>query len=340
MVTEYLQGLNLENLRRMLEGLLANKVPPEFDPSWEDRANFRHEILRWCVSASGGVSIQWEALEQSGGVKGCSREDYVLALWSHLTTEENEEWRDLIENRLGTWTIYQGALFSWFLSRFNLPAARAIKRAHAEPAWRDKFLGPGAGLAFGTASALVLAGSLYWQRELAAWTALFGALACGAVLLFGWRLSKVDWRSFVQMLLPRLGATVGIGYLTLALAPDLVRRIFRTGTGSAAWFPFALASALTLGCYLFTLLHVDRRVAPQLGSRPLHRRSLTVVALGIGHTATGLALLGPLLFNSSFLGLSSVHPCAGQLVLTAAVALSLGVALQLVWEEKSLTEPL
>jgi hypothetical protein len=81
-------------------------------------------------------------------------------------------------------------------------------------------------------------------------------------------------------------------------------------------------------------------VAPSLRTSELNARSFAVVAVGIGHAAIGLTLLGPLLFDSVFLGLPSVHPCAGQLVLTAAVALSLGVALQLVWEEKSLTEPL
>src|SRR6185295_6995136 len=115
---------------------------------------------------------------------------------------------------------------------------------------------------------------------------------------------------------------------------------YRTGTDSDVWFPYVLAAALTMGCYAFTLLHVSRRVAPPLEKLQLHGRSLAVVAIGIGHATIGLTLLGPLLFDSLFLELSDVHPCPGQLILTAAVALSLGVALQLVWEEKSLTEPL
>lgn len=335
--TTFFQRSSLEDLKEALDELLSGNVPPEYEQKDQPTrsANFRNEALRWCVRNNGVVNARWKALEGSHRT-ALDRDSYVLELWHRLSRGPASEWRNSIENHLGKEAveIYCTQLFSWLLGRFNLPAALALRRGVPKPTWHEKVFAPCLGMAFVVAATVILGWSLAQTGILSSRTSLFGALAFIAVFGLGKLAAQLELRSFAQMLLPRLGATVGIGYLTLALAPDLVGMIYKAGTG--LMYPYLLATALGVGCLIFTMLHVDRRVsAPKLW-----RRGLTVLALGIGHAATGLALFSPLLFHPSFLDLPSVHPCPGQLILTAAVALSLGVALQLVWEEKSLTEPL
>lgn len=335
--TEFLQRQTLTGLRSTLEDTLNDLVPMQFKGSPDARANFRHEVLRWCLRDSEAGHVHWQALESSGSLsQELGREDYVLELWSRLTSRDgNPEWRNLIENRLGNWEIYQDFLFAWLLGRFNLSAARSLASGRRpEPGEHLPYV-EFLGLAFAMAASLAL-----WitaHERLSAFTAGAGLVAAALVFGFGRWTAGVGPRPFVHLLLPRLAATVGIGYLALAAATDLMGMIYKTGSGV---FPYLLSMFLLAGCLGFTMLHVDRRVAPSLSAAKLCGRSLTVLALGIGHATTGLALFSPLLFHPSFLDLPSVHPCPGQLILTAAVALSLGVALQLVWEEKSLTQPL
>jgi hypothetical protein len=151
-------------------------------------------------------------------------------------------------------------------------------------------------------------------------------------------LTRLGWPQTVQLLFPRLAAGVAIGYLFLVSAPHLVQ-VAAGETASAAAAAAGLLVAATFG---YTVFHVSRRVHPGLRPWPLARRSTPLVALGGAYALLGLALFSPLFGLEEFHGAAASVPDLDllQRLLLAAVALGLGMVLELAWEEKPLTEPL
>jgi hypothetical protein len=142
-----------------------------------------------------------------------------------------------------------------------------------------------------------------------------------------------------------LGAAVGAGYLFLSAAPQIVHVIYGS---SRPWWQYSLVTlSLLASAFGYLLFHISRRVYPALRPGELCRRAAAVLSLAIAYASAGLLVAGPLLFSRSVLGVADGrgvfpkdHVHWYHLALCGAVALNLGVILQLAWDEKPLTEPL
>lgn len=301
---------------------------------------FKYDLLRWAVSEAPEAHAQWAALRRSQEPDLNDREKFALRLWRSLEGA-NSDLRGLLFDRMGLRDHLESHLFHWLLSRFNVAGAREL----VAPGRRHRLL------QYATAIVILAAAVVAVDLEnQGPGSSILAAAIALVALLSSWRLSALRPAFFVSSLIPRLAVGVAIGYLFLAAAPDLVRMILEFGEAQAPWWAWAaywsVPGLLVLSTYGFAWLHIARRVQPQPSTGQLLGRGADLLALGSAYSGLGLALVSPLLFRPSFLlgpavtELPGAGPGALQLVLTAAIALGLGVALQLAWEEGPLTEPL
>ncbi len=312
-----------------LEGEVPGAVPRA------EATAFHHEVLRWAVRRDPIATLQWHAIRrQTRKPILRDRDGYVEAAWAAVRTHPaHRELRAFIDDRWGAREVYEDALAGWALGRFDVGGAVRI----AAPGRRARVVV----YAVQAVAVALVVSTLAWRGiDLAA--GLVAVLATAVVLLAGGALSGLRFQTYLQALVPRLGAGVAIGYLFLGAAPELVA--FTLTWGRPAWMQWTAAGAAVLAVWGYLILHIAQRVEPTPGAWTLARRAGDLVALGVLYTAAGLALAAPLLTSPRFLffaGLTQpVVPRPASLALLAAVALALGVALQLAWEEKPLTDPL
>ncbi len=290
--------------------------------------------LHWAQSNEAKPRMHWQYL---AGQPFQDRDSYVLELWRSIVDADgkNHDLLGFLKERFGSREYYGRHFFGWFLSRFDLGAACRVfpeaRLARALP-WCLAVL------------ALVAEASCFHLYGFNYTASLCAVLLLLATLpLLGW-ISGLPSHAFVQSLIPRLAATVGFGYVFFVSTPQSVWALRHSLWVDAHW-PWALLLLLG-GAQLFIVLHIYRRVypAPRLGV--LFWRALNLLVLAIGYSSAGLLLAAPVLFSPSFLYSSGTgefpHPGAAfhHLALLAAIALNLGVILQLAWDEKPLTEPL
>jgi hypothetical protein len=299
------------------------------DPT--ERAELLDSWLRWSQSDAKDSRMRWSFLAESGAIQ--DRDGYVLELWRSIANREFL--MQHVKQELGSWDHYERHFFGWFLSRFDLRSARGMFSTSRFVAWFNPLL---------AVVSLLLAGvALYPTPALN--TSFVYLIVIALVFLAGLAM-RLPLYVYAHSLSPRLAATVGIGYLFLANAPQVVRIVYESGRNSRQLWA---ATLLLLACALFyIMLHIWRRVHPPLRSGALLLRGLDLWALALSYAAIGAMLAGPILFSPSMLygPTDGIHPPRlvaphlHHLALVAAIALNLGVILQLAWDEKPLTEPL
>jgi hypothetical protein len=313
--------------------LLEGKPTSDLEIPADQRLSFLNGWLRFVTATSPLARIRWAALAASEWEPLNDRDAYLLQLWKRIVGGEGgrpaDPWRliDYTERNWGPWSYYERHVFGWFLSRFNFSAARQM------------FRGSRAAAGF---NAVVLAGALgvaalalYRGPSLA--RSLLLAIMAAALLLGSFRWLGLELYAHFNSLIPRLAATVGIGYLFLMSASQLLGQIQLASPPNRVWFGSGLLLATA---YFYIAVHIWRRVHPVLRWSALLRRSLDVWLLAVSYAALGLTLAAPILFGSTAKGALAPEARPEQLALCAAIALNLGVVLQLVWDEKPLTEPL
>lgn len=317
----------LSELAERAHKLLSEGARGETD---EVRAKYVDNWLKWSQDDSPETRRRWSHLIQSKEID--DRDHYVLALWKSIHREgsPNQILKAYFEDYLGPWDFYRRHFFAWFLSRFNLRAAREVL--------------PGTQLAAGLPYGLALV-----TLCLVAWALSGGVDLSRSVLALVWIVilmllgkvvSKLPAYAYIHSLIPRMAAAIGIGYLFLVSAPHLVKLIL---THRHPALQFLIAFGLVAASLAYIILHIWRRVFPPLSVRSLLARSFEVLVLAIAYAGVELLLLAPLFYVPAFLGIEAKDIPAAQashLVLCAAIALNLGVILQLAWDEKPLTEPL
>lgn len=112
--------------------------------------------------------------------------------------------------------------------------------------------------------------------------------------------------------------------------------------GDLRW-GLGVAIALILVVYLYMMQVLQRRVRPALSLYKTCQRAGNLLIMGVTYSAIGLLLTSPILFHTSFVNPAEpyIYPESHMyLLIIAAIALAIGVVLQLVWEDKPVTEPL
>lgn len=328
-----------EKLETVLDDIAKGKLPPP-----EISGDMRHaaieQWLRWAQSDEKKVRRSWFYLTQE---RDKDRDAYVLSLWRSIADqhEPNRGVRDWLQDKGLPWGYYQRHFFGWFLSRFNLSAARSV--------YSRNFLWTWLHLIWAVLALLVafftLKSGIPRYGALGKWFLLFvaGSMAVGLVIHVASK-AKLPLSAFFHSLTPRLGAGIGIGYLFLFSAPHLVQMLDASARDERYFW--IACGALVASAFLYIYLHVSRRVYPPLRASRLASRSLSILLLAMGYSAIELLLAAPLLFSPDFIcGVRPTTDCTPQpdpyrLALCAAIALNLGVILQLAWDEKPLTEPL
>jgi len=292
-------------------------------------------IEAWLVWSQGNnldSRQQWLYLVRSGH----DRDGNVLDLWRSIDREgrANHMFKVAMTNDEDIpWEYFSRHFFNWFLGRFNLPAARRV--------FTDSDIVAGLHYPFtiGALVALTIAfiiGNINLVNSL--------AILLVTIILVGvasWAV-KIPKYAYIHSLIPRLGAAIGIGYLFLASAPHLIKIIVQS---SWTLLELSLISAALVGvALLYVAVHISRRVYPQPPWPRLFWLGSDIMVLAIGYAALGLLLFAPLLFSTGFIADPGqecpVQATPGQQILCAAIALILGIVLQLAWDEKPLTEPL
>lgn len=312
---------------------------PGYDKS--HKLSYLHEWLKFTQSESSVAGMRWEylagQLAQKGEEQVPNRDKFALDLWRKIVTKGTPEAElvPYVEERWSGWDFYRRHFFGWFLARFNLPAACAVHD--------DSWLARNLHLLWSGLVILIAAVALAWTRHLNVLVLVLAIIGC-ATVAGGYvcaRREILPCYAYFHALIPRLGAAIGIGYLFLLSAPHLVKLL------DQSWrkpFHFWLASVVLLvAAFLYIAFHISRRVHPHLRWKHLALRSLSLWLLGFGYSALELLVMAPVLFSSDLVcGTPDCHvnASADRLTLCAAIALNLGVILQLAWDEKPLTEPL
>ena len=319
---------------------VGNAAALLLDGQWRDeiseaeRPAFSHGLLRWAVSESPGASVHWSAIAgATGNEKLQDRDRYVVRLWRALTTHEHHQsFRDEYFERWRARESYERHLFHWFLARLDLPSALALFSGRLLP--RSFHLG----VLLVVAGAVVARFSLFGHSLTGTW--ILGVALILVALVAGTLLAWPGY-AYVQSLVPRLGAAVGIGYLFLLASPELMAALH--GWSQPAALQLAAGVLVVAVVWSYGVLEVSRRVEPPPPWGKAYLRTLPVMAMGLAHTSAGLGLLVPLLeaLRREAAGAAVTAPLAfHDLVLFAVVALALGVVLELAWGERPITEPL
>ena len=137
---------------------------------------------------------------------------------------------------------------------------------------------------------------------------------------------------------------MAIGYLFLLSVPDFIFYIYSNSLDVK--IQIAVSIALILFTYGFIMLNIQKRVKPDLFLPQLLLRGGHLLFIAAGYAAVGLFFVEKVLFmkvysSSAFqYKIESLTVSDSQLMLCASISLVIGVSLQLIWEEKPVTEPL
>ena len=260
------------------------------------------------------------------------RDAYIIQLWHTINNKNtnNRQARVQFEKRYAPWNYYTRHFFNWFLKRYNVVDARQV--------FTQSLLSRYVHIPL---SLLIIALVGLFLGDI--WPPGQNWLITGISLLLGFVVGNVAARMkpayFLQSLIPRFAATIAVGYLFLFSASGLVAVLYESRLDFWLQAAICLVIILAVGIYMVQVIH--RQVQPRLSLWRAVQRSLHLLLTGVAHSAIGLWVSAPLLYSGTFLNQSAPsEPTAGTLLLTATIALAIGVVLQMVWEDKPVTEPL
>lgn len=262
------------------------------------------------------------------------RDGYTIRLWHSMNDDgaANQLAKEQVKQKRTTWSYYERHFFNWFLERFNVVDARQV----FNKGWFNRYVHLPLSL---VATVLVLWYFGFSSQSPCEWLLAMSGIIFAFIL--GNVLAWIKPAYYLQSLIPRLAVTTGIGYLFLFSASGLTTVIYSNKIPLEGQRAISLTLIIVVLIYMMQV--IQRAVQPRLKFWPAFVRSLHLIVMAIAYSAVGLLICAPVLYNSLFLGSETYnnpgHP-AGYLLITAAIALAIGVALQLVWEDKPVTEPL
>lgn len=301
------------------------------------KSNEFHEWFGWVQSDDTRAILWWHWVSKNKKTNETGeRDEYVLELW-HSVDDENAPNKDAkkeVNESITHWSYYQSHFFNWFLNRYHIRFAREVLT-------KNCFICSFHYWYFVLNLFIVL--FYYIKPNLFTYEYVSGFILLSAIpiliLYMTHKLSDLKIGNFIHSMVPRLSATITIGYLFLISIPDFIRKVYQEI--NEYWLLFAGVSLILL-VFLFILLNIHKRVKPDLSFKNLISRAVDIFILSISYSLSGLYILEPVIRKSVFTNdqLALLHPCFSQLFFIASVSLAIGVILQLIWEEKPVTEPL
>ncbi len=294
--------------------------------------------LKWVQSDEKATKIWWEWITTTNKL-GKDKDDYILELWNSVDSEngKNKFVREYLLTREFPWSYYKRHFFNWFLERFHVVNARKIFT-------NSKFV-PYLHIPLSVLSIFLTVIFFIIEKgniNVCHW--LVFCLIFILLFLTSGMLSGISPYYFFQSLIPRIGITTGVGYLYLFSAAGLVRPIYSSKFNNIEYTILGLVIIIAIMLYIIGLM--CRRVHPNMKFVTALERSIHLITSALMFSAIGLFLCAPIFFSSSFLSTLNMtkSDCIplrfGQLFILSTIALAIGVILQLVWEDKPVTEPL
>ena len=264
----------------------------------------------------------------------CDRDDYTIRLWHSMNDDDgaNQLAKKQVHQEITTWSYYERHFFNWFLGRFNVVDARQVFNKH----WISRYIH--------LPLSLVTTALVIWYFSLSCKSSCDWLLALLSIVLVFTLGNVCAWIKpayYLQSLMPRLAVTTAIGYLFLFSANGVVTWIYKNQLDLKQQVGIAMTLVILVLFYMVQI--IQRQVQPRLKVWPSFTRSLHLMLMAIAYSAVGLLISAPILFDPLFISpadRSASAPPAGYLLITAAIALTIGVTIQLVWEDKPMTEPL
>lgn len=261
------------------------------------------------------------------------RNSYILNLWNRI--DQQTTWSKMIQCHIadrGSVTFYRRHFFEWFLRRYNIPYAM---RVYCNDIAFSLLSVPLCLLSV----ALVIIYFAFLPGKVPLFNWLWWSILAGLTLnYYMWYVIAKDCCDripFFQTLTPRLAVTTAAGYLFLFSAGGLVETIY---TRADPWYIALPVTTAVLSCILFYIgITIRRRVWPPPYGEKLAGKCLHLLLYGITYSLLELFMIAPLLFQPPFLN-SGDPQSKAYLLVTATLALAIGMVLQLVWEEKPVTE--
>ena len=290
-----------------------------------------HAWLRWAQSDHPRAVLWWHWLNEHPDPDIPSRDEYVSKLWQTMndSNHPNHRAKAQVSDELTPWSYYERHFFNWFLGRYNLVDARRVFKQNRISRYVHL---PVSLLTLGA----VIGFFGFGCQSGCEW--MVAALGIMLVFALGNLAAWIEPAYYLQSLMPRMAVTTGLGYLFLFSASGLVAAIYHNPL-SLVW-QIIISVALVLFVFSYMMQVIQRCVVPRLHFRRAGARALHLLCLGIAYSAIGLLISAPVLFSPLFDQNFVTAPPPGALLITAAIALALGVALQLVWDDKPVTEPL
>ena len=303
----------------------------------EPDSDIFHKWLRWVQSDDARAILWWHWVTKKKKTDEIGdRDEYILKLWHSIDDEgaPNSEAKKEVEDQITDWSYYQNYFFKWFLKRFHIRFAREVftRNCFIVSAHYWYFL-----------LNLFIAIFYYFRPNLFTYEYVAGLLMLTIIpvgtLIITHFASNMKIGNFIHSMVPRLFATIAIGYLFLISIPNFVKRVYLVFNDFAL---FIAGILIILTIFLFILLNIYKRVIPELDFSKLLSRSADLLVIAVSYTLFGLYLFEPVIRKSIFNEeqLHFFHPCLGQLFFLASISLAIGVIFQLIWEEKPVTEPL
>ena len=304
----------------------------------EQRTNAMIEWLRWIQCDSHLARMKWicfvegnENLEKTE--KLSDRDGYVAEFFN--VCQKDEYLKEYSKRFWSNWSYYQNHFFYWFLNRYNLPFAIGTFSGSRLLQWLPVY-------------GSIVATALVWFFIYFSWfnPRPFANLAYVLfVMLIGYawglaRLQALPGFKLLHAMVPRLAGTTAIGYLYLLSVPQFLAYLCRQGADVG--LQWGTGAVILLLVFVFTCIQIQKRVKPDLTLPRLGGRAFQMIVIAMAYSSTGLCLTRGFLFQNALPtgGFDDLGPGASQLFLVAVISLAIGVVLQLVWEEKPVTEPL
>lgn len=291
-----------------------------------------HDWLRWIQSDDPTALTWWNWINERE--PGLQRDPHISLLWQSINDPNgvNRAAKEQVMKEITAWSFYERHFFNWFLSRYNAVDARRV--------FNNNWLTCNVHLPVGLLTIGIVVLFFGWSGlTLCEW--LCAALLIALVFVSGNLAARLQPAYYLQSLIPRMAVTTALGYLFLFSASGLVATIYYSQF-SLIWH-ILISLALVVFVIVYMIQVIQRRVVPRLNLWQACRRSLHLLCLGLAYSAIGLLVSAPVLFTPTFLeGKPGNHmpPASPEaLITTAVIVLAIGVALQLVWEDKPVTEP-
>ena len=292
----------------------------------ESLFNGRYELLRFLASNDSG--LKWQAVIAMD--REIDRDACIQTLWELVRNDPR------LEAQRHSAEYHRWYFFRWFLERYDLARARTV--------WTKESLGRGlAGsirycqyillLAVVGLAALLTPAAFGW---FVVGSMVASLIVCGVVLQWlGFRQAGSRMAPFIAAysLIPRLAGTVLVGFLFLLSNQQLSRFVL----GRRSYWKLVL-TVVALST-LYVVLEMSRRVHPVPKLPTLFGRAVAVVSTGAAY-ALALALTGMPAIRFVAAEASPKLFTFGQTCAVAAIILTIGLVLNVIWSEDPVTKPL